>query len=197
MAMPIPSAEYWTAADLDNMPEDGLRYEVLNGQLIVSPAPKPRHQLVIKWLEKALDLVCPPKLMVVEGMGVLIGEDEAIPDLMVVTGRFDVDGRGVPAEQVLLAVEMVSKSTTATDRKVKPDLYAAAGIPNYWRVEINSFKGRLPGERLPVLFAYSLAADGAYVLTHRVSAAGKVDLLDPFAVTVAPADAERFLDFPE
>ncbi|MEU2039081.1 hypothetical protein [Nocardia niwae] len=54
MAMPVPHDDGWTAAALDHMPEDGLRYEVLNGQLVVNAAPKPRHQLLIRWLGQAL-----------------------------------------------------------------------------------------------------------------------------------------------
>ncbi|MEU2252701.1 hypothetical protein [Nocardia xishanensis] len=53
MAMPVPGSDHWTAADLDHMPEDGLRYEVLNGLLVVNAAPKPRHQWLIKWLGRA------------------------------------------------------------------------------------------------------------------------------------------------
>ncbi len=44
MAMPSPGSDRWTAADLDHLPDDGLRYEVLNGQLVVNAAPKPRQQ---------------------------------------------------------------------------------------------------------------------------------------------------------
>ncbi|WP_280297337.1 Uma2 family endonuclease [Nocardia abscessus] len=187
MAMPIPHADGWTAADLDHMPEDGLRYEVLNGQLVVNAAPKPRHQLLIRWLGRALDAVLPPGRLVLEGVGVLIGDNEPIPDLMVVTDAIDVDARGVPAHQVELVVEVVSKSTTLQDRMVKPVVYAEAGITNYWRFEPNVFKGQLPGESLPVLFAHELGADGTYELTHRISAGDKVTLRSPFEFTIDPA----------
>lgn len=187
MAMPVPKSDRWTAADLDHMPEDGLRYEVLNGQLIVNAAPKPRHQWLIRWLGRALDAALPPGFFVIEGVGVLIGDDEPIPDLLVGVGDLPMDSRGIPAEQVRLAVEVVSGSTTLQDRMVKPVLYAAAGIPNYWRFEINSFKGRLPGEELPVLFAYALGADQTYEQTHRVAAGDTALLRSPFEVTIDPA----------
>ncbi|MBF6301856.1 Uma2 family endonuclease [Nocardia amamiensis] len=186
MAMPVPRADSWTAADLDHMPEDGLRYEVLNGQLVVNAAPKPRHQLLIRWLGRALDAVLPPDRLVVEGVGVLIGDDEPIPDLMVVTDSIELDARGVPADQVELVVEVVSKSTTLQDRMVKPVVYAEAGIPNYWRFEPNPFKGQLPGESLPVLFAHELGADRTYELTHRVAAGNAVTLRSPFEFTIDP-----------
>ncbi len=185
--MPMPHADHWTAADLDNIPEDGLRYEVLNGQLVVNAAPKPRHQLLIKGLERALDAVVPSGHIVVEGLGVLIGDDEPIPDLMVVTVPFDLDDRGIPVEQVKLAVEVVSKSTTLQDRMAKPVLYGEAGIPNYWRFEINPFRGQLSGESLPVLFAHELGDDKTYELTHRVAAGDTVTLRSPFEFTIDPA----------
>ncbi|MBF6166541.1 Uma2 family endonuclease [Streptomyces gardneri] len=184
--MPVPHADGWTAADLDHMPEDELRYEVLNGQLVVNAAPKPRHQLLVRWLGRALDAVLPTDRLVLEGVGVLIGDDEPIPDLMVVAEPIDLDARGVPAHQVELVVEVVSESTTLQDRMVKPVVYAEAGIPNYWRFEPNPFKGQLPGESLPVLFAHELGDDHAYELTHRVAAGNAVTLRSPFEFTIDP-----------
>ncbi|MFE3546061.1 Uma2 family endonuclease [Nocardia sp. NPDC059177] len=186
MAMPMPHSDRWTATDLDQMPDDGLRYEVLNGQLVVNVAPKPMHQWLIKRLTQVLDAAVPVDRVVLDGVGTLIGDDEPIPDLMVVTGAIDWQGRGIPAGQVELAVEVVSKSTTLQDRLVKPVLYAQAGIPTYWRFEINSFKGRLVDEQLPVLFAYSLGTEGEYELTHRASAGSPVTLRAPFEVTFDP-----------
>ncbi|WP_431940796.1 Uma2 family endonuclease [Nocardia grenadensis] len=187
MAMPAPGLDRWTAADLDRMPADGLRYEVLNGQVVVNAAPKPRHQWLIRRLGRALDDAVPPDWVVLEGVGVLIGDDEPIPDLIVATGPIPWDGRGVPVEQVRLAVEVVSGSTTLADRMTKPVLYAAAGIPHYWRFEINSFRGRLPAEDLPVLFAHSLESAESYALTNRVSAGDVVTLKAPFDITPDPA----------
>ncbi|WP_433576873.1 Uma2 family endonuclease [Nocardia brasiliensis] len=186
MAMPMPHADHWTSADLENIPDDGLRYEVLNGQLVVNAAPKPRHQWLIKWLDRALQAASPSGCVVLDGVGVLIGEDEPIPDLIVATGPIDWDGRGIPAEQVLLVVEVVSKSTTFQDRMVKPVVYAEAGIRNYWRFEPNTFKGQLSGESLPVMFAHELGDARTYELTHRVAAGQAVTLRNPFEFTIDP-----------
>lgn len=188
MAMPLPRSDCWTAADLDQMPDDGLRYEVLNGQLVVDAAPKPMHQWLIKRLTHVLDAVVPADRVVLDGVGVLIGDDEPIPDLMVASGSIDWYGRGVPVGQVELAVEVVSKSTTLQDRLVKPVLYAQAGIPTYWRFEINSFKGRFADEQMPVLFAYALGPEGEYEQTHRAAAGVPVSLRAPFEVTFDPGD---------
>ncbi|MEV0076373.1 Uma2 family endonuclease [Nocardia neocaledoniensis] len=188
MAMPLPRADRWTAADLDQMPDDGLRYEVLNGQLVVNAAPKPKHQWLIKRLSRVLDAVVPDGYVVLDGVGVLIGDDEPIPDLMVARGPIDWEGRGVPVDQVELAVEVVSKSTTLQDRMVKPVLYAQAHIPAYWRFEINPFKSQLAAEHLPVLFAYALDTDEDYALTRRASAGAPVTLRAPFEVTFDPGE---------
>ncbi|WP_280215772.1 Uma2 family endonuclease [Nocardia cyriacigeorgica] len=187
MLGPAAGAGRWTAADLDGLPENGLRYEVLNGQLVVSPVPEPRHQVLIQRLLRVLDDAAPTTFVALGGVGILIGDDEPIPDVIVATEPIPWDARGIPVEQVQLAVEVVSASTTLQDRMVKPVLYAAAGIPNYWRFEINSFKGRLPGEELPVPFAHVLGSDNTYEQTHRVPAGEKVTLRSPFDVTIDPA----------
>ncbi|MGK8555243.1 Uma2 family endonuclease [Nocardia gipuzkoensis] len=184
--MLVPRAECWTAPDLDHMPEDGLRYEVLNGQLVVNAVPTPRHQWLIGSLGRALDAVLPPNRLVLAGVGVLIGDDEPVPDLVVLTDSIELDAPGIPARQVELVVEVVSSSTTKQDRMVKPAIYAAAGIPNYWRLEPNPFEGQLSSESVPILFAHELGADRTYELTHRVAAGNAVTLRSPFEFTIDP-----------
>ncbi|WP_324194626.1 Uma2 family endonuclease [Nocardia terpenica] len=78
-----------------------------------------------------MDDALPPDYFSIAGVGVLIGDDEPIPDLIVGIGEIPMDGRGVPIEQVVLAVEVVSASTTVQDRVAKPYLYAEAGIGEY------------------------------------------------------------------
>ncbi|WP_460700186.1 Uma2 family endonuclease [Nocardia thraciensis] len=187
----LPAGDRWTAADLDNLPDHGIRYEVMNGQLIVNAAPKPKHQVLLQWLQVALLGVLPAGYWVLPGVGVLIGDDEPIPDLIVGIGDRPMDERGAAVSQVVLAVEIVSASTTLQDRMVKPAVYAEAGIPNYWRVETNAFKGRLPGETMPVLFAYTLGDNGEYELTHRISAGEPATLHAPFEFTIDPATLLR------
>ncbi|RDI51830.1 putative restriction endonuclease [Nocardia mexicana] len=102
-----------------------------------------------------------------------------------------MDGHGIPTEQVVLAIEIVAPSTELQDRLVKPAVYADAGIPNYWRVETNSFNGRLPGESIPVLFAHELGENGEYELTHRIAAGEPATLRSPFEFTIDPATLLR------
>ncbi len=186
--MHVPDSDHWTAADLDHLPENGLRHEVLNGQLVVNAAPKLRHQVVVNALQRAIEAVLPAEYYAIPGVGILIGEDEPIPDIVVGTGTIPLDDRGIAAAQIALALEVVSQSTTLTDRMLKPVLYAEAGIRNYWRIETNRFKGQLPGELLPVLFGYELGEEGEYELVHRVSSGNKVGLSSPFDFTIDPGD---------
>lgn len=185
--MHVPDSDRWTAADLDHLPENGLRYEVLNGQLVVNAAPKPLNQWLVTELRDALKPALPPGYFALPGVGVLVGDGEPIPDLVVGVKPVPWNDRGLSADQVKLVVEVVSPSTTLQDRMVKPVIYAEAGIPNYWRFEANRFKGQLPGEALPVLFAYELADNGEYQLVQRAPAGEKVTLHSPFEFTVDPA----------
>ncbi|MFD6350807.1 Uma2 family endonuclease [Nocardia tengchongensis] len=187
--MRVPaSANRWTAADLDHLAEKGLRYEVLNGQLVVNAAPKPIHQRFVLELGERLKKALPEGLHMLPGVGVLIGDDEPIPDLLVCAGPILWDARGVPAGQVKLVVEIVSRSTAAMDRRIKPDLCAAGEIPNLWRIETNRFKGQLSGEELPILFAYALTEEGEYEQVARCPAGRVATLNSPFGITLDPAD---------
>ena len=60
----MPRDHDWTVADLTDLPDDGLQYELADGMLLVSPAPRPRHQLVVGKLYLLLEAACPPELQV-------------------------------------------------------------------------------------------------------------------------------------
>ncbi len=60
----MPGATEWTVDDLDRLPDDGLRYELLDGILLVSPAPTRRHQRAVWQLGLLLQAPCPPELEV-------------------------------------------------------------------------------------------------------------------------------------
>jgi len=180
VVLPRPRSGHWAAADLERLPDNGIRYEVLNGQLVVNGVPRPRHQVVLGWLLMELVSAAPGDYWVLPGVGVIIGDDEPIPDLVSGRGAFDADGRGIAAEQVELAVEIVSWPTASQDRMTKPIMYARAGIPNYWRIEIEPFDGLRPGESPPLLFAYTLGENGAYELVQRAAAGTEVVVQAPF-----------------
>src|ERR1700728_1023838 len=83
---PWPAAgQLFTVEDLERTPNDGRRYELVDGVLIVSPAPQLPHQEVLGELLVQLRQTCPPGLAAVPGPGVRMSDDtEVIPDLVVI-----------------------------------------------------------------------------------------------------------------
>lgn len=157
----------WRFEDLVDLPDDGHRYEVVDGALVVSPPPSQRHQWIGAELMRQLVLQCPPSWRVVYEFAIPLGTDGRVPDLAVVDARAPV-GPGPPypvgPEHVGLVVEVVSASSRKTDRFAKPGEYAEAGIPLFWRVETD------PGL---LLLAHRLAGQ-AYDLVAEVSSVGAV-----------------------
>jgi Uma2 family endonuclease len=125
------------------LPDDGNRYEVVGGELLVTPAPAWRHQLAIGGLYRALD-----QYVRAHSLGAVIFAPADIefdernlvqPDLFVVPL---VEG-AKPSEwadvgRLLLAVEILSPSTARDDRFTKRRLYQARGVPQYWIVDLDA-----------------------------------------------------------
>ena len=135
----FPPAGGWTTDDLDDLPEDGLRRELLDGVLLVSPSPTDAHQIIAMRLGVALEENCPADLQVTQGVEVRISPRRSfIPDVLVATDEAARRrGRLYSPHEVVLAIEIVSPTSTSMDRITKPALYATAGIPYYWRIEID------------------------------------------------------------
>ena len=125
----LPHGRPLTRADLAGMPDDGHRYELVDGVLVVSPSPRPRHQRVVGELFVLLRAACPADLEVfVAPLDVVLAEDTLlIPDLLV-TRRSDLDETSLPAAPVL-AVEVLSPSTRRVDLMLKRSRCEAAGVP--------------------------------------------------------------------
>jgi Uma2 family endonuclease len=133
----VPPAGGWTTDDLDDLPDDGFRRELLDGVLLVSPSPTDVHQIIAMRLGVALEESCPPDLQVTQGVEVRISQRRSfIPDVLVATDEAaQRRARHYAPFEVVLAVEIVSPTSQSMDRITKPALYAAAGIPNYWCIE--------------------------------------------------------------
>jgi Uma2 family endonuclease len=156
----------WHFDQLDALPDDGRRYEVVDGLLLVRPPPAVWHQVVSAALLRQLSAHAPPPWRVLFELGLPLGTDGRVPDLSVVSSAADV-GPGAPLpgpEHVGLVVEVVSPSSRETDRFAKPGEYAEAGIPLFWRVET---------EPDLLLVAYRLEGE-AYVQVGAVDEAGPV-----------------------
>jgi Uma2 family endonuclease len=121
------------------LPRDGRRYEVVAGELLVTPAPAPLHQLVLTRLVAALSgyFAAHPELgTVYVGPGdVFLGEEDYVqPDLLVVPpGEVAKSWREL--HRLLLAVEVVSPESSFADRVVKRRLYQRHGVASYWVVD--------------------------------------------------------------
>jgi Uma2 family endonuclease len=171
-----------TVADLDRLPADGNRYELIDGVVRVSPSPTMRHQRVAKRLDFIIECSAPPDAVVVQGVGVVVSDDQCpIPDLVVLRAPADDTKNRFPTEQVLLAVEVVSPSTRSADRLTKPAMYAAAGIPNYWRVELDPLH----------VVVYKLDDDGTYAEWARGEADIPLKVPVPFPIDLDPSDLLR------
>ena len=134
----VPPPGGWTTDDLDALPEDNVRRELLDGVLLVSPSPSSIHQVIAGRLMVTLEQTCPDHLFVSQANDVQITpRRQFIPDVLITT--FEAASRGggkYAAAEVVLAVEIVSPTSQSMDRVLKPALYAKAGIPLYWVVEI-------------------------------------------------------------
>ena len=133
----------WTYAEYARLPTSGsTRYEVIDGELAVTPSPTSRHQMVVGNLvailhtfvgEHALGRVLPGPIDVLFGEG-----DYLQPDLVFV--RVDrahlVSERGIEGPPDLV-VEILSPSTAHRDRGIKLDRYRHFGVPEYWIVDID------------------------------------------------------------
>src|SRR5690242_971544 len=116
-AWPSPGQPF-TVAGLDRSPDDGHRYELLDGALVVSPRPTPAHQVVAFTLASLLDKACPVGWQVVPEPAVMVSRDtEFAPDIVVVS-RDQLAGTKITRPPVL-AVEVRSPSTALIDLNAK------------------------------------------------------------------------------
>lgn len=132
----LPAAGDWTADDLDDLPDDGVRRELLDGVLHVTPSPSPVHQVLAARLLVALEEDCPAHYHVSQSNDVVLTSRRVfIPDVLVTTDEAASRNGKFSAAEVVLAVEIVSPSSQSMDRVMKPALYAKAGIPFFWLIE--------------------------------------------------------------
>lgn len=150
MAMPLTVPRY-TIADLDRFPEDGNRYEVLAGMLLVTPAPGTMHQIVLGRLTMELAAYLKPaRLAQVVTPGVVqTGSDTQLePDLLVIPTHYLL---GISWREVTdrwLAVEVSGRDSRVYDRDYKANAYLELGVREVWRLDLRDrsiFVSR-PGE---------------------------------------------------
>ena len=129
-----------TRLDYDDycaIPTDGKRYELIDGQVHVTPAPSPTHQRLVGNLFVMLraHFSHPAEVFVSPIDVILTSHDVVQPDLVVVANPAQVSGRGIEGAP-LLVIEVLSPTTTVYDPTTKSQRYAALGIPHYWIVDL-------------------------------------------------------------
>lgn len=138
--MPQTMIDAFTWQDFQMLPQDNLRYEILDGELVVSPAPNSRHQdLVLRLTDQFLAAVHKPglgRLMLSPFDVKLSNTDVFEPDLMVIlpqhAHRVTVTHLEGPPD---LAIEIVSRGSARRDRRGKLRRCELHGIPEYWIVD--------------------------------------------------------------
>lgn len=129
----------WTYSEYARLPDDGNRYEVLDGEVLVTPAPSPHHQILIRRL-----LIEVVEYVEGRGVGWVLQDVDLLfrtgqylrPDLVVVPaeGRAGITDRGVEVAPALVA-EVLSPSSGTIDKVKKPRRYLDFGVPAYWVVD--------------------------------------------------------------
>lgn len=174
----------WNRARWEQLPDDGKRYEVIDGVLYMSTAPSPFHQWIVRQAARLL-------IQQLDDTGISIvlwspiglfmpGCDPVQPDLLVVhssdqqmIGERSIEG--VPA----LLVEVLSPSNPEQDLLVKRAAYARAGVPEYWILR--------PGQRDALVHHQPEPPDGQYTQVARIPPDG--ELISPTLPFRAPVAA--------
>lgn len=134
-----------TVSHLDACPDDGNRYELINGELFVSRAPRLPHQLVLQNLLMALGTYVENNQLgtVVPGAGAVFSEyDAVIPDLVFVRNerwnKIVANDRFIAAPDLVVEVMSPGKENRERDLLVKRQLYAKYGVEEYWIVDTDN-----------------------------------------------------------
>lgn len=173
----FPHREPLTREDLESIPDDGRRYELVDGVLLMSPSPRPLHQRVVARVLAAVSKECPRDCEALPApVDVVLGERTVLIPDVVIGRRADYTERalvGVP----VLSVEVISPSSRLIDTKLKRATLAEAGCPHYWIID--------PYE--PSVLCLVLR-DGEYVTAAEGTADDEVTVARPCPVTLVPAD---------
>lgn len=141
MAMAMLADSNWTVDMLDALPDDGQRYEIIDGELFVTPSPNQPHQMVagaifaelrayLRGSPLAYPMISPSDVYRGER-----GRNRVQPDVFVMR-RADGKRAEFPfaMTDLLLAIEVQSPSNPRLDYQIKRDLYLREGVPEYWVV---------------------------------------------------------------
>ena len=138
-----PDVKAWTVEDLAAMPDDGQRYEVIDGELFVTPSPSLRHQRAIARLHLLLAAYVESHAigeLVMAPADITFSPRRGVqPDLFVaplVNGKRPKELAEI--RDLVLAVEVLSPSSARADRVVKRAMYRDQGVAEYWVVDLDA-----------------------------------------------------------
>jgi Uma2 family endonuclease len=176
----MPRDREWTVDDLESLPDDGLRYELIDGMLVVTPAPAINHQVSAAGLFFALRSACPEDLQVLfSPVDYQPGRRRSLqPDLAVIR-RADARGKNLVAPP-LLVVEVLSPGTWRYDAMVKRGVYEEAGVASYWMFD----------PKIPSLLVSELVA-GQFKEVARAVGREEIRVERPFPIRLCPAELAR------
>jgi Uma2 family endonuclease len=138
MGMALVTVPRYTVDDLDRFPEDGNRYELLDGVLLVTPAPRAVHQIVVNRIQHRLTEAVGSSAHVVGPGAVSVPPRTQLqPDILVYPSRFSPTTDWAKVDEHWLAVEVLSRSSRMYDREFKRDAYFALGVREVWLVDID------------------------------------------------------------
>lgn len=169
----------WSEEEYLALPEiEGYRVELLDGDLLMSPAAGSPHQRIGSRLWRVLEEQLPDDLEALEAANVRLGDRRlVIPDGVVT--RDLSDWLICPVDSIVLLVEVESPHGKARDRIIKPAFYADAGVPWYLRIE--------PRPKLELVLGRRKRSE--YV-EHARAAEGEVLEIPDLGVTI---DVDRLL----
>lgn len=167
--------------DLQALPDElHHHYELIEGQILMSPSPGRMHQRAVGRLYRALDDAAGAGAEAFVAPFDFVPEPSTSlqPDVLVVRRESQESQESQRAvEPPVLVVEVLSPSSRTTDRTTKRELYARFGVRHYWIVD--------PEE--PSLVALKLVEDGRYRETAAVAGTDEFVTTEPFAVEISPA----------
>lgn len=177
MAMPLHRG-LMTLEEYDALPEDNsAHYELQEGVLVVSPRAVRKHQKALKQLAFQLDRLLPQEWETVLDFEVIVRAEQPVilraPDLVVV--RAEGPEKRVDADEVLIAVEIISPGSRNVDTYLKPVEYAAADIPHYWLVDLDPPR--------PSITVFGLGAPGDGYRESQ-TATGELEVAAPFPLRI-------------
>lgn len=130
-----PDVYGYTTADLHALPDDGRRWELIDGSLIVSPSATIDHNTIALWIANILWDSNPSDKFVIgtDQSATIDDHNEPRPDVIVASADY-LQQSPFPMGGAQLVVEVISPTSVLRDTEIKRVLYARAGVPAYWIV---------------------------------------------------------------